>query len=346
MTVLPNGISCPGSYAETVGDVYSRTFAWAAGDPTASPFTLPQAITFDQPGTYTACGYYGLTGTLALDEDQDATTLVHRPRAFTVERPTVAVAVRLEGPRYPGATIKLLGTATANAPETVVVQLNRAEQACQTTAPANATLEQFALPPDPVPVYGSRSIATTVTLPNRVGDYRLCLYAARDGQEGDPDLVVDTAGTPDGTIQVREAPATPSTSPVIYGTGRDGTRRVNCRLTPFSPRKGQRVTISCRGISGKLAIGLKKSRSGPVRHSHVVTLSTAGRASIPTRNLAPGAWYSQVKWDGRLTQSSNFYLKSARPLLRRKASVRAVRGDFEAATRKTLTLRLPSASPW
>jgi len=311
LTVLPPGVTCPGSYAETVGEVYSREYAWTAGSPAAAPFSMSQAITFDQPGVYTACGYYGLTGTLSLADDQDATTLIYAPRSFTVQRPTVGLDVRLDGPLYPGATIKLLGNASANAPETATVHLNQADQACQSTAPANNSLQRFSLPPDPIPVYGTRQIATTVTLPDRVGDYRLCLYAARDGQDGDPDLTVDTAGQPGGTIQIREAPATPSAPPVIYGTGKDGTKKVNCRLTPFSPRQGQRVTISCRGISGKIAIGLKKSRNGPVRHSHIVTLSSSGRGSIPTKNLKPGAWYSQIKWDDKLTQSTNIYVRAA-----------------------------------
>ncbi|MEV4420482.1 hypothetical protein AB0L40_10975 [Patulibacter sp. NPDC049589] len=346
LTVLPPGVACPGSYAETVGEVYSRSYDWTAGSPAAAPFSLPQAITFDQPGIYTACGYYGLTGTLALADDQDATTLVYTPRTFTVQRPTVGVDVRLDGPRYPGATIKLLGSASANAPETVSVHLNQADQACQSTAPANTSLQRFALPPDPIPVYGTRQIATTVTLPDRVGDYRLCVYAARDGQDGDPDLAVDTAGRPDGTIQVREAPAAASTPPVIYGTGKSGTKQPICRLTPFSPRQGERVTIVCRGISGKIAIGLKKSRSGPVRHSHVVTLSAGGRASIPTKNLKPGAWYSQIKWDDKLAQSTNFYVKTAvtkaRSKTRSAASRRAL--SRKAAARVTATRAASSAA--
>jgi hypothetical protein len=79
-----------------------------------------------------------------------------------------------------------VGFAKANAPETASVQLNQASQPCQSTVASNQTLDRFATAPDPIPVYGSRQFATIVTLPGAVGDYHLCLYAARDGQRATP----------------------------------------------------------------------------------------------------------------------------------------------------------------
>jgi hypothetical protein len=312
LTVLPPGVACPASYAETVGEVYSRAYSWAAGSSAASPFTDAQAITFDQPGRYTACGYFGLTGTLSLPDDQDATTLAYRPVTIDVQRPTVGLTVGLDGPRYPNATVKLVGSATANAPETVSVQLNRAGQACEATATSNQTHDRFAPGPDPIPVYGSRQLATTVTLPGIVGDYHLCLYAARTGQDGDPDLAIDTASQPDGVVQIREAPVAPTSPPILYGTGRAGTTKPVCRITPFAPTAGQRVTVACKGITGTIVVGLKKATRSRIRHSRTLHLNRYGKASFSTRSIRPGAWYTRVTWDHKTAGSTNFYLK-ARP---------------------------------
>jgi hypothetical protein len=310
LSVLPPGVACPASYAETVGEVYSRAYSWTAGSPAAAPFTDSQSITFDQPGTYTACGYYGLTGTLSLPDDQDATTLVYRPVTIDVQRPTVTLNVGLEGPRYPDATVKLIGSASANAPETASVQLNAVGAPCQSTAATNQANDRFVGTPDPIPVYGTRRIATIVTLPRTVGDYHLCLYAARERQEGDPDLAIDTATQPDGIVQIREAPVAPTTPPVQYGTGEAGTVRPGCKLTPFAPTAGQRIRVSCKGITGTVVLGLKKGITGRLRHSRTLRLDASGRASFATKGIKPGAWYTRLTWDGKVADSTNFYLKA------------------------------------
>lgn len=182
-------------------------------------------------------------------------------------------------------------------------------RACESTGPANAVHDRFAPGPDPIPVYGSRQIATTVTLPNRVGDYRLCLYAARDLQDGDPDLTADSAGRQDGIVQIREAPIPPTTVPLIYGTGESGTTRPSCRITPFAPKVGQRITVACTGIRGKIVLGLRKSVGGKLRHSRTLHLDEDGRARLATKGIRTGAWHTRITWDGKAATSTNLYIK-------------------------------------
>jgi hypothetical protein len=154
LAVLPPGVSCPGSFAEVAGATYQDAVHWTRGDPASEPFDLAPAITFDTPGEYAGCGYFGLEGFQTLDEDPTATTLQFQPRPLVVARPTVTTDLAFDGPPTSGGTVRLVGTASSDAPETVTIQLNRAADACGGTAEINAAANRFIASPDPIELYG------------------------------------------------------------------------------------------------------------------------------------------------------------------------------------------------
>jgi hypothetical protein len=190
--VLPASVPCPASYAEVVGAAGQNAWHWQRGDPASEPFDVSQAVTFEQAGAYTLCGYFGLEGERDLESDAAATTGAYVPVAITVARPTVSADLAIDGPLRPGANRTLSGRLSSNAPANVEVYLNRDSQACAANGPAGEPLDQFATTPGPFNVFGQDlAVSSAVALPEEVGRFRLCAYASREDHEGDPDLVRD-----------------------------------------------------------------------------------------------------------------------------------------------------------
>jgi hypothetical protein len=320
LAIVPPGVGCAPSYAETVGTSFQEAWHWTRGDAASEPFDAQPAVTFDTPGTYTGCGYFGLEGLLSLEDDPEATTLQFQPRPIEVARPTVNVALAFDGPLTGGTTIRVLGTASSNAPETVTVQLNRATDACGSTAEINAPLDRFTTKPEPFALYGGpRRVAAAVGLPSPGGDYRLCVYASRDGQSGDPDLaqsgpvvtlqggpespgvptapVADPVGTTSPPVQVAPPAVAPiDTSlltPVVVIAP-----PVVCAVKPVAVGRGRVVGVRCPRGTG--TIGVRLRRTGPGTTLRTFTLKLRGaRARLRTTRLPPGTWAGTVAYRGK-----------------------------------------------
>jgi hypothetical protein len=320
LAIAPPGVGCAPSYAETVGSTYQDAWHWTRDDPASEPFDEQPAVTFDTPGTYTACGYFGLEGFLSLEDDPEATTLEYQPRSIQVARPTVAVDVAFDGPLQGGSTIRLVGSASSNAPETVTVQLNRAADACASTAAINAPQDRFTAKPEPLAVYGGpRRIAVAVGLPTTGGEYHLCAYASRDGQEGDPDL---TQTGPTVTVQ---GAAPGRTAPPVAAPGDGGTTAppvqlvppavapldtslltppvsakppVVCTVKTVAVRRGRTVSVRCPRATGTIGLRLRRAGARTTLRSSTLKLRH-GRARLRTSRLPAGTWSTTVVYRGR-----------------------------------------------
>ncbi|MEV4420481.1 hypothetical protein AB0L40_10970 [Patulibacter sp. NPDC049589] len=320
LAIVPPGVACAPSYAEVVGATFQDAWHWTRGDAAAQPFDQQPAVTFDTPGVYTGCGYFGLEGFLSLEDDPAATTIQYQPRPIEVARPTVAVDLAFDGPPKGGGTIRLVGSASANAPETVTVQLNRDADACGSTAAINAPQDRFGEKPEPFALYGGpRPVAVAVGLPAEGGAHHLCVYASRDGQDGDPDLV---RSGPSITIEAAPpAPPAPPAAPPADGTTAPpvqvlppavapidtsiltpvvtGRPRMACTLGTVAVRQGTSVKIRCPKGTGTIGVRLRKAGS-PRASIRTSTLRIhLSRAELRTTRLSPGTWSSVVTYHGR-----------------------------------------------
>jgi len=320
LAIVPPGISCAPSYAEVVGPTFQNAWHWTRGDPASEPFDQQPAITFDTPGIYTGCGYFGLEGFLSLEDDPAATTIQYQPRPIEVARPTVAVDLAFDGPPKGGGTIRLIGSASANAPETVTIQLNRQADACGSTAAINAPQDRFGSKPEPFALYGGpRPVAVAVGLPPEGGVHHLCVYASRDGQDGDPDLA--QSGPSIAIDPLPPAPPAPPAPPPADGTTSPPVQvvpplvapidtslltpvatskpRMACTLGTVAVPLGKSVKIRCPKATGTIGVRLRKAGS-PRASIRTSTLRIhLSRAVLRTTRLSPGTWSSVVTYRGR-----------------------------------------------
>jgi hypothetical protein len=143
--------------------------------------TLPESI-----GDYHLCVYASRDGH---EGDPD---LVKDAGAVSIARPVVTADVSLSPALLIGGQATVTGTLSSDWPVSVDVYLLAASAACPGTAAQAADVDQFQLGVESVAVAeGKVSLGELVVLPLMPGSYHLCVYASRDGHEGDPDLVKD-----------------------------------------------------------------------------------------------------------------------------------------------------------
>lgn len=329
--IVPPGVGCPGSYAELTGTVFGDSWHWVRGDGTSQPFHKYPSVLFDVPGSYAACGYYGLEGFLSLDDDPDATTVQYQPYTVVVQRPTVDVDLVFDGPPVGGRAIRLTGIATANAPQTVTIHLNPADLPCAATAQINEPHDRFAEGPEPFALYGGpRPIAVAVGLPTVGGAYRTCIYAHRDGQDGDPDLAVSgpsiviDAPPPAPPLLPPAGPPTEATvppvqvlPPVLPVDTSELTpvvtteQPISCTVNRVAVRRGTTVAIRCPRASGTIGVRLRRAGNRPLQTSTLKLQK--GIAQLRTSRLSPGAWSSVVIYRGRSVGTVQLVVRGPRP---------------------------------
>lgn len=311
IALLPPGIACPDSYALVVGDVFSRTYGWARGSSQSEPYQTSDPLTIDRPGVYTACAYFGLEGILTISADAEATIQRGVPVPVNVARPSVSSTVALDGPLNAAGVARLYGQVQSDAPEQLTFHLNEAGRSCAATATSNAGNNRFS-PAVTDSVYGGpTTVAREVVLPSSPGEYRLCTYAHRAGQGGDPDLVLSSDAIPISTQLPQPStplsgltPAQPAVGdgaiatdlpPITNTVFADRQPAVVCRLSAYTVRRTRSVWVRCPGASG--TIGVTLTRHGQ-RRTYTLLVNGAGTARLRTDRVPAGTWTVRVTYRG------------------------------------------------
>jgi len=315
LAILPPGVPCPGTYAEVTGAVFQDSWHWERGAPGSEPFDQAPVVWLDQPGPHNACGYFGLEGELSLIDDPEATTQVYAPTVLHVARPTITHDLALEGPLEGGQQARLLGSISSDAPVQVQIHLNRAADTCAATSTANQPRDQFQGGPEPFELYGGpRRVATAVGLPASGGAHHLCVYAFRDEQEADPDLVWSgpavqiapapasppPSATPTVSDPIDQPPVTAAPPPVVEEpeVTQPTSTPVTCSVAQIAVRRGKQLRIRCPRGRGTVGIRLRREgRYRPLRSAHLRLRGRVARWSTAT--LAVGRWTGRIIYQGR-----------------------------------------------
>jgi hypothetical protein len=182
---LQRGVCGGNVSAASVSDVFQEGFSpvqvMGSGLVFRRGVVLP-----DELGSFRLCVYGYREGH---EGDPD---LVVDAGGVVVSRPVVSQGLALPGRLFAGGEAVLSGVLSSDWPVSAEVFLNLGGQACRGSASVNAGFDRFAEGVDVLDVpAGELSVSQTVLLPDVPGSYHLCVYAARDGHEQDPDLVVD-----------------------------------------------------------------------------------------------------------------------------------------------------------
>jgi hypothetical protein len=300
--IVRNTVACPASYAESPGGIASGIWRWSNAEP--STFTKSVTISLNQTGTYRACTYYGREGTDTIDRDVEATDATTQT-TFEVQRPTVSGTADFDGALTPSGIVQLRGTFASNAPELVDVHLNAATTACAATAAANAESDRLAAAIPELYVFGTATLSAQTRLPATVGDYHLCVYASGVGRAADPDLVLDRPGT----ITVAQPTPALTIGRVIYADGANGTAKVACTVPTTAIRRGAALRVHCDGVTGRIAMAIRRGGRKPESFTRFLNLSVDGFATLPTKTLSRGTWHTTIKWSGYLAAETRFVIR-------------------------------------
>lgn len=300
LAVLPPGSTCPGSYAEVTGAIYSNSWHWIRGEAASEPYDLTGIADLHVPGSYPACAYFGLEGQASLDFDPLATLYNYAPAQVVVARPSVTANLKLDGTIAPNRWATITGTVTSNAPVNVTIQLNHAADACAANSAVNASLATSSIDLL-VPVFGSAQVLETVQLPPLADNYILCTYAYRDGFEADPDLVL--ASTPYASL-----PQPTKTYAPLIANGKDGTVKLACTVAR-SARRPRRIRLSCPGANDMMVAELWRNYPTPKRVRQKIGLTPAGIGYVKTSSLRTGTWRLRLSWHGWVTTSTKIKIK-------------------------------------
>lgn len=300
--VVDESIACPLSYAEVAGGSVNDILP-SGRVPGATSVHAATTLVFDRPGEYRICAYFGLSDTLQTDPSG---TLVQIPeRLLSVSRPTVTAKLEIDGDRVAGSPQLLRGTFGTNAPENVEVHVNQADTPCAPAPGPDRRRDRASTSAEPFYVYSASYLTQReIVMPSTVGTYVLCVYAYRAVAPADPDLVL--RGAP---FAVGPVPATRTDSPTIYADGSAGTKQVRCQLARVVVRRGARVTLRCPGVSGRLAIALRRRGAAPLSVSRIVRLDARGNARLATVSLDPGRWQVTMRWSGYLANRSTLVVE-------------------------------------
>jgi hypothetical protein len=257
--------------------------------------SLGQTVTLPaQPGVYHLCVYASREGAeddpdLALDAGQ-----------LTITRAEVQLQVSLQGFLVASGMVKVVASALSDYPVSVTSFLNHIDDACAPNAAADQSADRFQVQPELWSVQGGQvDLSSTAQLPDLAGTYHLCSYAAREGVESDPDLIVDSARVEGGTyfIDVQSA----GIGEFVYADGTHGTFKAACKLSTRRPVYKQKVKITCPHVSGKIRFTYKRLNPRPSRtYNRSLKMSLKGTAKKSTGGIWPGLYRVQIRWKGWL----------------------------------------------
>jgi hypothetical protein len=271
----------------------------------------------------TRLGQYRLCAYLTHDGFEDSPDLVKDFGTVTVARAQVTVDLGLEGFLVPSAQVRLVGSASSDFPVTITALLNHKDDACATSAQADASVDQFQVSPDVFTVSsGPVALTSSAQLPDTAGSYHLCVYASREGADADPDFVSDSASSPTGMyfVQVKRA----GIDEIVYADGTHGTFTVSCKLSDRRPVYKQKVALVCPHVTGKIRFSYR--RIEPRRsaaHARTLRLSSDKNQAVKsTGGMYPGLYRIQIKWNGWVIHETTMRIHHPKKAAKKKSSAK------------------------